>query len=69
MKSTGKLTWEGTLPTPAHAGPPLAVKIKLKVLEREIQILVEEETLKEGVEVALLDPLDTLAPVKPVKIE
>ena len=64
VKSTGKMTWEGTLPTPGHAGPPMEVKLRMKVLEREIQVLVERETLKEGVERDLLDPLDVLAPVK-----
>ena len=64
MTSTGETTWEGTLPTPAHAGPPMKVTLRLKVLEREIQVLVERETLKEGVEITLIDPLDVLAPAK-----
>ena len=64
MERAGPMIWEGTLPTPAHAGPPMTVKVKLKILEREIQVLVEREVLKEGVEVVLIDPLDVLAPAK-----
>jgi len=64
MKLVSRLTWKGVLPTPAHSGPPMEVKLKLRTLEREIQVLVERETLKERVEVALIDPLDILAPTK-----
>ena len=28
MESVGPLEWEGTLPTPAHAGPPMTVRVR-----------------------------------------
>lgn len=58
------LSWEGEIPTAPRDGPPLAVNLKMAILDDGIQVLVEREVIEEKPHVDLIDPVDLIVPVK-----
>jgi hypothetical protein len=64
VEEKGDLTFEATLPSTPQSGGPLKVKLKMKILEDGIQVLVEREEVEELPQVDLIDPIDFIAPAK-----
>jgi hypothetical protein len=64
LEKTGDLTWRGVIPTSPQGGVPLECKLKLKILEDGIQVLVEREEVDEGPKVDLVEPIDLITPAK-----
>ena len=54
--------WEGEVRT--SEGPPLSAAIEIKVLETQLQVLVDREEVTEVPSVELLDPVDVIAPAR-----
>ena len=62
LKPVGDQDFEGTVPVAPGAGEPLRVRLKLKILDDGVQVLLEKDELDEGSWIDLVDPLDFFAP-------
>lgn len=64
LKRTGEMDWEGFIPVPSYEGEDLQVRIKLKNLPHEWQVLVERDEVFERPKVDLIEPPDFIVPAK-----
>jgi hypothetical protein len=64
VEKTGEMSFKAQLPSTPQSGGPLEVKLRMKVLDDGIQVLVEREEVTEQPQVDLIDPPDLIAPVK-----
>ncbi len=64
LSQIGKMEWIGYIPVPSYEGEDLEVRIKLKNLPHEWQVLVERDEVVERPRVDLIEPPDFIVPAK-----
>jgi len=64
LKRLGEMEWEGYIPVPSYEGEDLYVRLKLKNLPHEWQVLIERDEVIERPKVDLIEPPDFIVPAK-----
>src|SRR5689334_13346686 len=64
LKRTGEMDWTGMIPVPSYEGEDLEVRINLKNLPHEWQVLIERDEVFERPKVDLIEPPDFIVPAK-----